>query len=115
MTTTDKGASAARSLLLAGFCTIAFAGAPAGAADGEKSANGPAERSSGKPFAALDTNRDGSLSRPEVAAHPEIAEKFKDADRDNDRKLSRSEYEAHYGAGEPLSGAGATAGEKRKP
>ena len=43
-----------------------------------------------KGFNDLDKDKDGSLSRAEAAANPEI--NFKDMDRDNDGKVTRSEY-----------------------
>jgi Ca2+-binding EF-hand superfamily protein len=43
-------------------------------------------------FIALDTNKNGYLSRKEAAANPELAKKFKLADKNHDGRLSRSEY-----------------------
>jgi Ca2+-binding EF-hand superfamily protein len=43
-------------------------------------------------FAALDKNKDGSISRTEARGNPELSKKFKEADRNNDGKLSRGEY-----------------------
>ena len=43
-------------------------------------------------FNALDKDKDGSLSRSEAAANPNLAKKFKEADRNGDGKLSRVEY-----------------------
>lgn len=45
-------------------------------------------------FSALDRNRDGYLSRVEVAAAPEIAKRFAQFDADKDRLLSPKEYAA---------------------
>lgn len=45
-------------------------------------------------FAALDRNRDGYLTRIEVAADPEIAKRFAQFDTDKDRRLSAAEYRA---------------------
>ena len=45
-------------------------------------------------FETLDRNRDGSLSRVEAAAAPEIARRFAQFDIDRDRQLSPAEYAA---------------------
>jgi len=43
-------------------------------------------------FNKLDKDKDGSLSRSEAAANPNLAKKFKEADKNGDGKLSRTEY-----------------------
>ncbi|HEY5897688.1 MAG TPA: EF-hand domain-containing protein [Burkholderiales bacterium] len=43
-------------------------------------------------FHALDKNKDGSISKSEAKANPELSKKFKQADKNNDGKLSRIEY-----------------------
>ena len=43
-------------------------------------------------FNALDKNSDGSLSRTEAQANPDLAKRFAAADTDHDGKLSRTEY-----------------------
>jgi hypothetical protein len=45
-------------------------------------------------FEALDSNADGMLSRPEVAANPELVRRFAQFDADKDRRWSRSEHAA---------------------
>lgn len=64
-------------------------------------------------FTSLDTNKDGSIARAEVAAHADLAAKFKDADKDGDGKLSRSEYDAMAKARSGAA-AGATAKKDEK-
>jgi Ca2+-binding EF-hand superfamily protein len=44
-------------------------------------------------FGKLDTDKDGFLSRREVAAHPEVAANFDDADRNQDGRLGPEEFE----------------------
>jgi Ca2+-binding EF-hand superfamily protein len=67
-------------------------------------------------FASLDTNKDGSISRAEIAAHAELAAKFKGADKDSDGKLSRSEYDAMATAdGQPAAAGGTMKKEEKKP
>ena len=43
-------------------------------------------------FAALDKDHDGYISRIEARGNPELAKKFKQADKNGDGKLSRTEY-----------------------
>ena len=43
-------------------------------------------------FHALDKNKDGFISMQEAKANPELAKKFKQADKNGDGKLSRIEY-----------------------
>jgi len=46
-------------------------------------------------FAALDTNRDGSVSQDEAGAAPGLARKFARLDKNRDGKLSASEFTGH--------------------
>jgi len=43
-------------------------------------------------FNNLDKDKDGSLSKTEAAANPDLAKKFEEADKDHDGKLTRAEY-----------------------
>jgi Ca2+-binding EF-hand superfamily protein len=43
-------------------------------------------------FHALDKNKDGFISKSEAKGNPELAKKFKQADKNGDGKLSRIEY-----------------------
>jgi Ca2+-binding EF-hand superfamily protein len=43
-------------------------------------------------FNDLDKDKDGALSRSEAGGNPELAKKFKEADKDGNSKLTRSEY-----------------------
>ena len=43
-------------------------------------------------FHALDKDKDGFISMQEAKANPELAKKFKQADKNGDGKLSRMEY-----------------------
>ena len=98
--------------LLVSFSLLAFAAA-AQAADESKAAAGASKPQS---FASLDTNKDGSISRAEIAAHAELAAKFKGADKNSDGKLSRSEYDAMAKADDQPAAAGGTMKkEEKKP
>lgn len=46
-------------------------------------------------WADLDTDKDGALSKEEVATVPALAQVFDDADADADGKLTADEYKAH--------------------
>lgn len=52
----------------------------------------PAKKDDDPGFNALDKDNDRYLSRAEARGNPDLAKKFKQADRNNDGKLSRSEY-----------------------
>ena len=107
--------------IIVSFSLLAFAAA-AQAADDAKAKGETKAQSAGtmksdtkagagasKPqsFASLDTNKDGSVSRAEIAAHAELAAKFKGADKNSDGKLSRSEYDAMAKAdGQPAAAGG---------
>lgn len=96
--------------IIVSFSLLAFAGA-AIAADEAKNKSETKAAAAGatkeKTFASLDTNKDGSVSRAEIAAHAELAAKFKDADKNSDGKLSRSEYDAMAKAdGQPAAAGG---------
>ena len=72
------------SILLGTAAALSLAVGSAYAADATKD-NDPG-------FNALDKNHNGSLSRSEAKANPELYKKFKAADKNHDGKLSRSEY-----------------------
>jgi hypothetical protein len=59
---------------------------------------------------ALDTNRDGMLSRDEVQSHPHLAQRFDSIDANRDGILSRSElmawHQQHRKGGEGEGGHG---------
>ncbi len=82
--------------LIVSFSLLAFTGS-AYAADDMKN-KGDTKASAGatkeRTFATLDTNKDGSILRAEIAAHADLAANFKGADKNSDGKLSRSEYDA---------------------
>jgi Ca2+-binding EF-hand superfamily protein len=65
-----------------------------------------------KGFNDLDKDKNGSLSRSEAAANPEI--NFKDMDRDHDGKLTRSEYLRVMAAKDARSLKRKVSGEDRK-
>ena len=46
-------------------------------------------------WADLDTDKDGALSKEEVATVPALTQVFDDADADADGKLTADEYKAH--------------------
>ena len=56
-------------------------------------------------WADLDTDKDGSLSKAEVATVPALSQVFDAADADADGKLTADEYKAHAASG---SAGGAT-------
>jgi len=97
------------------FSLLAFAAASAYAAEdkGKTDAKAATGATKERTFATLDTNKDGSVSRAEIAAHADLAAKFKDADKNNDGKLSRSEYDAMTRAG--AAAGGSAAREEKKP
>jgi Ca2+-binding EF-hand superfamily protein len=94
--------------LLVSFSLLAFAGAAIAADDAKNKTETKAQSSSTmksdtkaaagatkeRTFGSLDTNKDGSIQRAEIAAHADLAVKFKAADKNSDGKLSRSEYDA---------------------
>ena len=49
-------------------------------------------------WADLDTDKDGSLSKAEVATVPALSQVFEAADADADGKLTADEYKAHAAA-----------------
>jgi hypothetical protein len=55
-------------------------------------------------WADLDTDKDGSLSKAEVASVPALSQVFDAADADADGKLTADEYKAHA-ASEGAAGA----------
>lgn len=60
-------------------------------------------------WADLDTDKDGSLSKTEVATVPALSQVFTAADADADGKLTADEYKAHAaaeGAGEASDDSG---------
>ena len=105
--------------LLVSFSLLAFAAASANAADEAKNKR-ETKASVGatakpKSFAELDTNKDGSIQRAEIAAHADLAAKFKAADKDRDGKLSRSEYDAMIKAQGGAAAGGTMKKEEKKP
>ena len=59
------------------------------------SAQDPSEAASPRPeFLALDRNRDGSISKVEALANPEVQKRFAAFDHDRDGKLSEGEHAA---------------------
>jgi hypothetical protein len=48
-------------------------------------------------FAALDTDRNGSISQMEAQRNAAVAENFAAADTNNDGALSREEFNAAFG------------------
>lgn len=61
-------------------------------------------------WADLDVDKDGSLSKAEVATVPALAQVFDAADADADGKLTADEYKAHAAAGD-TGGAAEDGGE----
>ena len=107
--------------LILGFSLAALAAGQAYAADDKKAdakaqtgASATAGASAPQSFESLDTNKDGSIARAEVAAHGDLAMKFKEHDKDSDGKLSREEYDAMSKAGGGAA-AGATTGQSTSP
>jgi sporulation protein YlmC with PRC-barrel domain len=91
--------------IILSFSLLAFAGASAYAQDPSKTesstqvqpstSQGAGTAGGARPeFSSLDKDNDGSLSKEEVAGHPELEANFDKLDSNNDQKLSRSEYEA---------------------
>lgn len=77
MTQTHRKPLLLLAMLLATSATgLAFAAAPAG--------SGPAPQ-------RLDANNDGVVDRQEAAAHPRLAQRFDELDKNKDGKLSREE------------------------
>ena len=54
-------------------------------------ATAPASDSNGAPRAKLDTNGDGAIDRSEAARSPRLADRFDELDKNKDGKLSREE------------------------
>ena len=117
--------------LIVSFSLLAFAGSAYAADDAKNKADTKASASSTmksdkkaatgatkeRTFASLDTNKDGSIQRAEIAAHADLAAKFKDADKNSDGKLSRSEYDAMAKASGGAAAGGSTGMKKeaKKP
>lgn len=57
---------------------------------------GAAHAQGGGRLEALDTNRDGMLSRDEIQAHPHLAQRFDEIDANHDGILSRNELTAWH-------------------
>jgi Ca2+-binding EF-hand superfamily protein len=114
--------------LLVSFSLLAFAGAASAADDAKNKADTKAQSpatmksdtkaSAGatneRTFSSLDTNKDGSIQRAEIAAHADLAAKFKDADKNSDGKLSRSEYDAMTKAEGGAAAGGSTTSMKKE-
>ena len=56
-------------------------------------------------WADLDVDKDGSLSKEEVATVPALTQVFDEADADADGKLTAEEYKAHAAADSGEAGA----------
>lgn len=114
--------------LLVSFSLLAFAGAAVAADDAKNKSDTKAQGSGTmksdtkasagatkeRTFASLDTNKDGSIQRAEIAAHADLAAKFKAADKNSDGKLSRSEYDAMAKAEGGAAAGGSTTGMKKE-
>lgn len=69
-----------------------------------------------KPAAArMDSNGDGVIDRKEAAAHPRLAQRFNDLDKNSDGKLSKEEMPAprHYGGRRDGHGHGSMHGSRQ--
>jgi Ca2+-binding EF-hand superfamily protein len=89
------------------IAALSVAGAAAFAADDRKSSDDSSagatteqSRTAGgvsvdlmKDFQGLDANRDGFLSKEELASKPDLAKAFEKADKDRDGKLDPAEYQ----------------------
>jgi Ca2+-binding EF-hand superfamily protein len=66
----------------------------------------PVEGAAPAPRAKLDVNGDGSIDRTEAAAHPRLAEKFNELDKNKDGKIAKDEMPArgHGEHGKPGHG-----------
>ena len=63
--------------------------------DATGATHGSGHRMKEKPsYAELDTRGEGRLARADLAAHPELQQKFADIDADGDGTISVSEYDA---------------------
>ncbi|HEV8691091.1 MAG TPA: EF-hand domain-containing protein [Ideonella sp.] len=89
------------------LATTLILSAPLAQAAGEKPQRLPAEK-----FAALDTNHDGSISRDEAAAAPQLSTHFDEIDVDRDGRVMPAELKAyaktHRGSKEGKEGKMAT-------
>lgn len=61
-------------------------------------------------WADLDTDKDGSLTKAEVATVPVLTQSFDAADADADGKLTADEYKAHAAQGDATEGGAADTG-----
>ena len=66
----------------------------------------PAEGAPPVPRAKLDLNGDGSIDRTEAAAHPRLAEKFDELDKNKDGKIAKEEMPARGQGGHGMPGKG---------
>lgn len=80
-----------RSHLVAGALALAIAGLVAG------TTAALAEGAAPTPRAKIDANGDGAVDRAEAAAHPRLAEKFDQLDRNRDGRLDASERPQRHG------------------
>lgn len=72
--------------------SFAAASAVLALAFGSAWAAGSAKHDNDPGFNALDKNNDGSLTKAEAQANPDLAKRFAAADTNHDGKLSRVEY-----------------------
>jgi Ca2+-binding EF-hand superfamily protein len=88
----------AAAMLLAGTALAAPQAATDKAAIGKTAADKTGtERHRERPMLKLEANGDGVIDRAEAAAHPRLAEKFDQLDRNGDGKLERGEFRRGHG------------------
>lgn len=73
----------------------------------------PVEGAAPAPRTKLDVNGDGSIDRTEAAAHPRLAEKFDELDKNKDGKLAKEEMPARAHGEHGKGGKGRTGHDPR--